>query len=1134
MTERRFGALNLFAILLILVWSPLPLLAQWEESLNGNEWINYSKKYLRIEVTSPGIQRIKISDLPKEYQSIVSSTFQLWHRGKEVPLIKADAQEILFYGVINDGSSDSLVFRPKTARKHPYVNLYADRGVYFLTTDSKPKKLPTVDGSKLSGIVEPFHIQKDVKTYKEAFGESTRFSSFLNNSFYEAGNVWMSKRLAGLISYRSIAPDTIYRSDLQLQRWAKSEIRKPSLELYLVGSSAYAHNIFAMVSPDKSKYRTVSNHPFSGFEHRRDTYDLENSDFSSSGAGTLKLASVPASPADTIDWFNIAYYVIDYPQRTELPGSGYQLFSFPYRDTFSRRIEVSGTKPASLAFDVTNPDAPIQISPVQKSGSIEFQVTAIDKKALKIFVANPEGYQNIPKTLISEVNLGPVYTFDEQSKPAIGPINKAKYDYFIVTSSPLIEGATAYAEYRSSSSGGSHKTLVMNIRDIYDLFNYGEPSPIAIRNFMKYVLENKSAERKGLFLIGRNTSYPLRVVPELVNEVPTFGDPGSDNLLIAGLAGNHADVAAMPVGRLPAFNNEQILGYLEKVKSYEHERFDISWRKNALHMSGGQNVSEIQTLKGILTRIDPILSNSSYAGTVSHIVKTISSPTVQRVNISSQINNGIGLVTFFGHGSYLVTDLDIGYVSDVSRGYANKNKYPVMYFNGCGVGNIFLSNSTAILSDDWLLTPNKGAIAIIANSYDSYISSSAKHIQTFYETLFNEESNSASIGETLLAVSRKIANGSGYNAYDAAGLHQICLQGDPLLKLLKAEEPDYIVSEERQSIFVSATEKDKSIGQSQKVRAGVAVVNGGMYRNGEKIEVKVTFEYKNGKRELETVTLNDLRNADTLWFDMENVKDLERLEVILDPQKKLTEFSKSNNASDLVFDWEKAKDVRLYPSDPIGDLISPRFKVLFTSREIPNESSIPVGTQIDFTINDDRILDPSTVTLDAYIRNCWDENCETKPILLDPTWLTGSSNRELVYTYKGSPLAPGEYQILFSGTDKSGNRPIDGGYTVFFRVVAEENTLRVIASPNPVSGNFVKFSVEKYPAGTQSITFHIFNALGQAVYEHRMSDFDNNLPKSWYWNVKNADSGLYTYKVVAEPAITTGAIRVTGKLVVNK
>ena len=95
---------------------------------------------------------------------------------------------------------------------------------------------------------------------------------------------------------------------------------------------------------------------------------------------------------------------------------------------------------------------------------------------------------------------------------------------YIIISNPLLRAPAlgysdpvkAYADYRASVEGGSYDTLVVNVQQLFDQFNYGESSPLAIYQFMKFLSNVKVP--KYLLLIGRgldpyHTYYrtPIRI-----------------------------------------------------------------------------------------------------------------------------------------------------------------------------------------------------------------------------------------------------------------------------------------------------------------------------------------------------------------------------------------------------------------------------------------------------------------------------------------------------------------------------------------------------------------------------------------------------------------------------------------------
>jgi hypothetical protein len=186
--------------------------------------------------------------------------------------------------------------------------------------------------------------------------------------------------------------------------------------------------------------------------------------------------------------------------------------------------------------------------------------------------------------------------------------------------------------------------------------------------------------------------------------------------------------------------------------------------------------------------------------------------------LSPELNGvGAGMITYFGHGNVDVTDYDFGYATDGSKGYANSGKYPVLFYNGCGVNNIYsnrfspfsgvvppnypTSSGKRPLSLDWLLAPNAGAIVVFGNDWDAYASTSNEYLDRLYPKIFGQNDlNRGTIGQILRAVAleTKTAKGYTYNPaqnarvaayYDAdrANVHQVVLQGDPALRILITE-----------------------------------------------------------------------------------------------------------------------------------------------------------------------------------------------------------------------------------------------------------------------------------------------------------------------------------------------------------
>ena len=155
-------------------------------------------------------------------------------------------------------------------------------------------------------------------------------------------------------------------------------------------------------------------------------------------------------------------------------------------------------------------------------------------------------------------------------------IDPSASDYIVITHSSLrrpaegyLDPVKAFAEYRSLPEGGGFDTLVVNIDQLYDQFNYGECSPRAIFQFMKYMATGRLPEY--LFLIGKglDVNYGYHRNPSAFTSykdlVPTAGYPASDMAFTTGLGGTPY-AHAVATGRLSASTPAQVAVYLNKIK----------------------------------------------------------------------------------------------------------------------------------------------------------------------------------------------------------------------------------------------------------------------------------------------------------------------------------------------------------------------------------------------------------------------------------------------------------------------------------------------------------------------------------------------------------------------------------------
>ncbi|MBK7870913.1 MAG: hypothetical protein IPJ74_09615 [Saprospiraceae bacterium] len=373
------------------------------------------------------------------------------------------------------------------------------------------------------------------------------------------------------------------------------------------------------------------------------------------------------------------------------------------------------------------------------------------------------------------------------------PKREENAEFIIISSRKLQSDAlNDYAAYRSQQ----YQVAVVNIEDLYDQFAYGiQRHPLSVRNFGHYIkIQWPSA--KFILIIGKAQEFINIAKARVYNNdidsrffVPTFGSPGSDNLLVAS---NDSQVPVLPIGRIAATKASDIQLYLDKLKDYENpsdqSAENRAWRKEIIHLGGGKDTEEQLRIESAMNQMQRTISENGYGAHVSTFYK-MSNDVTQRLEseeINQLLQEGVGVITFFGHGGYTVIDISIGEASS----FTNYKKYPVMFALGCYSGNIHIPNIS--YSENFVFQSNKAGIAFVGTSYEGTVSSLGPFQETVYK--FLGDNNVKSLGEIIQASIQEYD--TNLNAFTRMLLQQFTLHGDPAIKILPYDAPDYLINKE--------------------------------------------------------------------------------------------------------------------------------------------------------------------------------------------------------------------------------------------------------------------------------------------------------------------------------------------------
>ncbi|GAB3251429.1 hypothetical protein GCM10027347_09860 [Larkinella harenae] len=1030
-----------------------------QANLFGNEWINYEQSYYRIPVSESGLYRLTARELQQAgivLSSIDPLSLQLFRRGVEQAIYVAgesdqrfDAEDYLeFIGERNDGQQDSVLYRPSGTQPHSYYSMYSDTAAYFLTwrLDGKPgKRMTVLTDTTTNGLTpEAYHRaeQLTVLTHEisnnQANGGPSPYPS-ANELYFEEGEGYTGPLLK---------KDSLVSRTFRLENWVRTAPETVQLDLLLNGRDNTTHQVDVFTGKPPTGQKPLATAQFEWFNTARILVDIPSNSVSETQEVTV--ATQSRGPFET-DRYSVSYYRLRYPQSFRLGDSKEKRLNLLPNPKGRSLVELTDVSTNPQIYDLTDPAQPRRLLATRAS------------TVLTLVVPDTETERRL---LVSSQVLIP----SRMERTVFRKMDPAKHNYLMISHESLMKpvGNVAnpvreYAGYRASAPGGGYDTLVVTMKQLFNQFSYGERTPLAIRRFADYMLTDKTASAdttKYLLLVGRaNAYYPNRTSPDQYYRdlVPTIGNvPGSDLLLTAGLAGYPEHVPAIPTGRINTLSPADILVYLDKVKEFERTPANEPWRKQVLHLSGGHSAFEQTTFRRILDQVGQTARQRYVGANITTRGKQTDEP-VERIDVSQAVNAGVSLMTFFGHSSPIVTDLDFGYASKPAYGYRNKGRYPLMFFNGCGIGNIFFG-SVGNLSTDWLLTPDKGAIAILAHSGSGFSGPLETYTQQFYQTLFADSSFlNKPIGLIQQETTRRVLE--KYNGpYDISNAHQMVLQGDPVLRLFPLIKPDFSINSS--DVLASESTQDS-------VRLKIVVTNAGRFEPGQPVELAVRQRQADGAmRSYGIKTHTAIAYRDTVDYAfrpdsllLNNKTELvSRFEMAIDPHNRVDELDETNNV--LVFDLKRdANGYQLvlpdsgqrFPPDRFNPLLDVTFDGLF----IQNNALVSSNPLIQIILQDE---DPYRIRLDTVgIEVLLKKPCVTcgleRVSFSSPeiSWQPAGPDNRFVLHFRPQNLPDGLHTLQVHATDVGGNRPGPEPYEIQFWVKAEDSLSVVRATPNPFS-----------------------------------------------------------------------------------
>jgi hypothetical protein len=273
--------------------------------------------------------------------------------------------------------------------------------------------------------------------------------------------------------------------------------------------------------------------------------------------------------------------------------------------------------------------------------------------------------------------------------------------------------APSLASLVRSHQAQGKSSVVAQIGDLYDEFNFGERCPYALRQFLLYANKNWKTAPKYLLLHGRASLDPRNFLGfGSLDFVPTKIVPTSSMMTASDDWFSDFKDSGMPTmatGRLPVSTAAEAETVVGKIVAYEGASTNGAWTGQAM-MVADQNDSENFTQDAQMVQAQLPTSLQ-----VTDVFTSTVGSTIARQEILDGINSGQVLVNYLGHGSEEEwSGSNLFNTASVSS-LTNGSKLPVFFIMDC-LNGFFQDVYAQPLGVTLMLAPNGGAVAVLSSS----------------------------------------------------------------------------------------------------------------------------------------------------------------------------------------------------------------------------------------------------------------------------------------------------------------------------------------------------------------------------------------------------------------------------------
>ena len=716
-------------------------------------------------------------------------------------------------------------------------------------------------------------------------------------------------------------------------------------------------------------------------------------------------------------------------------------------------------------------------------------------------------------------------------------------DYIIITAPDYYPAAMKLKLFHEKQNG--FKVGLFNATQVYNEMSSGQTTPIAIRNFLKYFIEQSTLKNQSkpsyVLLMGMGNFNAQKIQPN--KELPVYTSEVSNAILTSYSSDDFytiqkpgdqiqfaqtIDSIGLAIGRIPARTIAEADKMVEKLIQYQSNKKMGLWQNQLTWVADDADFNlHLQDAEEIISNLKNKTTNWNHKKLYLDLFKanqTLTGTTYPDVNkaIQESIQAGTLVFNYTGHGNYLrLTEEAVISKSEI-QSWNNAGKLPIMVTASCDFAP-YDQPASAPIGFDALMQNEKGIIALVAANRLVFAYSNKQINDAFMQALLvpNSKGLYSTIGQALQSAKNYNFNQNG----DRLNAFKFGLMGDPAMRIA---QPKYQINCTNlnqlpwsDTLFLKAGEKYTIKGNLSAKSQVIQNFNGLMDM--------VLWDAPSTKKTLANQTTSQSVPIETqeqaLFKGKATVKNGQfEISFILPGA-----LPSSNSA---------ALKLQLYAYNDTADA-SLQFQSIFIQGETTQNRLDTTGPSIDSYVNaphfksGDWVTAPATLFVklndSSGIQSSGNQLGHDLKLIIDDTVVKNynlnsffsydmNAYQSGIIEYPLPVLEAGKHRLIIKAWDLLGNVSKD---TILIEVPSKKNSniRNLMVIPNPVQTN-AKFSFElKNSIDPMMVQLEVFDASGSRHFSisQKIQPSGNKIMMDW--NGLSTNGGLllpgkYYYRII--------------------